>query len=159
MSSSCFFEIRTAELKDAEVIHEITVEAFQKYCAMAEIADIEALHETVEDVRMDIEEKIVIVAYMNGVAVGSLRLGVENETAYLSRFGVRAAYRNNGIGKALANAADMAARRMGVRRIRLHTASRVSEIMRFYYSRGFYAESVDSERGYLRAEMVKELKS
>ncbi len=152
-----FFEIRLAKESDARAIHEITMEAFSKYCDMAGIADIEALHETVEDVIRDINEKTVIVAYMNGEAVGSLRLEVRGDTAYLSRFGVSRAYRNNGIGKAVANAADTAARGMGIKSIRLHTASKVAEIMRFYYSRGFYVRSVDSDRGYLRAEMIKEL--
>ncbi len=153
-----FFEIRLARPSDAGAIHEITSEAFRKYCNMAGIPDIEALHETVEDVCRDIIEKTVIVAYMDGEAVGSLRLAVdkENKTAYLSRFGVSRTYRNNGIGKALANAADIEVRRMGIKEVRLHTASRVAEIMRFYYSRGFYVRAIDTDRGYLRAEMVKE---
>ncbi len=158
MNEHGFFEIRLATREDARAIQEITREAFGKYCAMAEISDIEALHETVEDVRRDIDRKTVIVAYMDGIVVGSLRLDIdiETKTAYLSRFGVSRTYRNNGIGKAIANAADIAVRRMGVREVRLHTASKVAEIMRFYYSRGFYVRSIDTDRGYLRAEMVKE---
>lgn len=157
MTKNCMFEIRLASPSDAEAIHSITAEAFRRYCEMAGISDIEALHETVEDVKKDIAEKTVIVAYMDGEAVGSLRLRAEGETAYLSRFGVSAKRRGNGVGKALANAADTLARRMGAKTITLHTASRVGEIVRFYYSRGFYIRSVSDERGYLRAEMVKEL--
>lgn len=152
------FQIRGATEADAEAILEITRDAFGKYCKMAGIADIEALHESLDDVKRDIAEKTVLVAYLDNIVVGSLRLTFDKEskTAYLSRFGVSREYRNNGIGKALVNVADMNARRRGMKRMRLHTASKLAEIVRFYYSRGFYIESVSGERGYLRASMVKE---
>ena len=152
------FQIRGATEADAQAILDITRDAFGKYCKMAGIADIEALHETIEDVKRDIAEKTVLVAYLDNIVVGSLRLTFDDEakTAYLSRFGVSREYRNNGIGKALVNVADMNARRRGIKRMRLHTASKLAEIVRFYYSRGFYIESVSNERGYLRAEMVKD---
>ena len=152
------FQIRGATEADAQAILEITRDAFGKYCKMAGIADIEALHEGLEDVKRDIAEKTVLVAYLDNIVVGSLRLTFDGEakTAYLSRFGVSREYRNNGIGKALVNVADMNARRRGMKRMRLHTASKLAEIVRFYYSRGFYIESVSGERGYLRAEMVKD---
>lgn len=152
------FQIRGATEADAQAILEITRDAFGKYCKMAGIDDIEALHESIEDVKRDIAEKTVLVAYLDNVVVGSLRLTFNEvaKTAYLSRFGVSREYRNNGIGKALVNVADMNARRRGMRRMRLHTASKLAEIVRFYYSRGFYIESVSGDRGYLRAEMVKD---
>ena len=152
------FQIRFATEADAEAIHSITCEAFRKYCEMAGIPDIEALHETVDDVRRDITEKTVVVAYLDSTVVGSLRLTFDEaaKTAYVSRFGVSRTYRNNGIGKALSNVADMIAKSRGMRCARLHTASKLAEIVRFYYSRGYYIESVSDDRGYLRAEMVKD---
>lgn len=152
------FQIRMAAQDDAEAIWSITCEAFRKYCEMAGIPDIEALHETVDDVRRDIEEKTVIVAYLDKTVVGSLRLTFDSDTktAYVSRFGVSREYRNNGIGKALSNVADILSKSRGMERARLHTAAKLTEIVRFYYSRGFYIESVSGERGYLRAEMVKD---
>ncbi len=152
------FQIRMATEADAEAIYSITREAFRKYCEMAGLSDIEALRETVEDVRRDIAEKTVIVAYLDNTVVGSLRMTFDSAalTAYISRFGVSRQYRNNGIGKALSNVADMIARGRGMRQARLHTAAKLAEIVRFYYSRGFYIESVSKDRGYLRAEMVKD---
>ena len=152
------FQIRMATEADAEAIYSITREAFRKYCEMAGLSDIEALHETVEDVRRDIGEKTIIVAYLGDTVVGSLRLTFDDDakTVYVSRFGVSRQYRNNGIGKALSNVADMLAKGRGMKRARLHTAAKLAEIVRFYYSRGYYIESVSGERGYLRAEMVKE---
>lgn len=153
-----FFEVRRAKAEDAAAIAEITKDAFTKYCEMANIADIEALHETQEDVRRDILTKTVLVAYIDENVVGSLRLTFDDKTktAYLSRFGVSGAYRNNGIGKSLVNMADITAVRRGMKHMRLHTASKVAEIMRFYYSRGFYVEDVSRSAGYIRVSMIKD---
>lgn len=158
MNRNNFFEVRRAKQEDAEAIWEITRDAFTKYCEMAGISDIEALHETVEDVRRDILTKTVLVAYIDDSVVGSLRLSFDDgtKTAYLSRFGVSGDYRNNGIGKSLLNMADMTAVRRGMKHMRLHTASKVCEIMRFYYSRGFYVETACETGEYIRASMVKD---
>lgn len=154
------FEVRRAKREDAQAIWEITCDAFSKYCEMVGISDIEALHESVEDVERDILTKTVLVAYIDNCVVGSLRLSFDDnsKTAYLSRFGVSRQYRNNGIGKSLVNMADITAMRRGMRYMRLHTASKVSEIMRFYYSRGFYVDSLSAAGEYIRVGMVKEYK-
>lgn len=153
-----FFEVRRAKPEDAGAILEITKDAFTKYCEMAKIDDIQALHETEDDVRMDILTKTVLVAYIDENVVGSLRLSFDDKTktAYLSRFGVSGVYRNNGIGKSLVNMADIMAVRRGMKHMRLHTASKVAEIMRFYYSRGFYVEAASNTSGYIRVSMVKD---
>lgn len=155
------FEVRRARNEDAEAILEITRDAFTKYCRMVGISDIEALHETVEDVRRDIMMKTVLVAYIDGMVVGSLRLSFDEteKTAYLSRFGVRREFRNNGIGKSLVNMADIIAVRSGMKHMRLHTASKVSDIVRFYYSRGFYVESAVNNGEYIRVSMIKDYKN
>ena len=38
----------------------------------------------------------------------------------------------------------------------LHTCSKVTALIRFYYGRGFYISDVDYSRGYPRAELIKE---
>ena len=146
------FEVRRARQEDAEAILEITRDAFTNYCKMVGIDDIEALHETVEDVKRDILNKTVLVAYIDESVVGSLRLSFDDEAkaAYLSRFGVRREYRNNGIGKSLVNMADIFAIRRGMKHMRLHTASKLTDIVRFYYSRGFYVESASNTGEYIR---------
>ncbi len=150
--------MRRAKRDDAAAISEITHEAFEKYCQMAGLRDIQALHETEEDVRRDIETKTVLVAYIDNIVVGSLRLDFdyETKTAYLSRFGVSGEYRNNGIGKSLIKMADITALNRGMKHITLHTASKVCEIMRFYYSRGYYVKSAEDTGEYIRICMVKD---
>ena len=44
----------------------------------------------------------------------------------------------------------------GVKRLELHTAAKYFDLVRFYYGRKFYIESISEDRGYKRALMVKE---
>jgi hypothetical protein len=44
-----------------------------------------------------------------------------------------------------------------VREIHLHSASRMTRLVRFYYGQGFYIRSVSEERGYLRALFIYEM--
>ncbi len=153
-----YFEVRRASEHDAEAIRQITAEAFEKYCEMAGLETIAALNETIEDIHRDIQEKIVLVAYIDNEVVGSVRVSIDEETkeAYLSRFGVSTKYQNLGIGKALMNMVDITMRHNKVKRICLHTASKVFSLVRFYYGRGFYIDSTGKERGYVRALLVKD---
>ena len=152
------FEVRHATEKDIPDIIRITREAFLKYCELSKVSqNIEALNETVEDIKRDIETKEVYVAFIDDVPVGSVRVEIfEDNHAYLSRFGVREDYQNNGIGKILMNVVDTSMRQKGVKQIELHTASSFCSLVRFYYGRGFYIEEVKTDRGYLRAKLVKQ---
>jgi len=61
-----------------------------------------------------------------------------------------------GVGKAMMSLVDKLLISKGVKRVRLHTASKYAELMRFYYGRGFYVDSTSRERGYIRALLVKD---
>jgi len=156
--ASWSFEVRKATMDDIEEIRQITKEAFEKYVELAGLTDkIEALQETYEDVKRDIETKEVFVAYIDGIPVGSARVEIRDDhTAYLSRFGVRLHYQNHGVGKAIMNVIDMAMKELGVKKLYLHTASKVFSLVRFYYGRGFYIDSTTKDRGYIRALLCKE---
>ena len=107
----------------------------------------EALNETYDDIRKDLEEKYVFVAFINGEPVGSVRIKInEDGTAYLSRFGVRSNNQNNGIGKTLMNVVDKVMQEHQVKQLRLHTAASYIPLVRFYYGRGFYIDSTEKDR-------------
>lgn len=159
MQNNYQFQIRPATYDDIPEIIKITREAFIKYGELAECDcnKLEALRETEEDVRRDIDSKIVLVAVQDGVTLGSVRVEVlEDNTAYLSRFGVLPNNQNNGIGKNIINLVDRIMKTRGIKQISLHTGSKITSLIRFYYGRGFYIKSTDTERGYLRALLVKE---
>ncbi len=152
------FEVRRANLSDVDSIAEITADAFQKYIKLAGIKDTPALHETKEQIIKDIETKMVYVAYIRNQVVGSVRIELLDEnTAYLSRFGVSMKYQNLGIGKSMMNAIDMDLAEMNIKEIILHTASRASSLVRFYYNRGFYVDEVSKDKGYIRLLMKKDV--
>ncbi|HIV85189.1 MAG TPA: GNAT family N-acetyltransferase [Candidatus Monoglobus merdigallinarum] len=152
------FEVKRAVVDDIPAIIKITKDAFLKYCEMAGLNyDIEALNETYDDVKRDIEEKEVYVVFIDDEPVGAVRVELlGNHEAYLSRFAVKSSERNNGIGKILMSVVDKAMRDAGVKYLRLHTGSHVTPLIRFYYGRGFYISSVENSRGYPRAELVKD---
>lgn len=155
------FVVRKAEKADIPKIHEITETVFKIYAENAGVkGTISALQETYEDIEKDIETKEVFVALLNEEVVGSVRVEVKpDKTAYLSRFGVKLEYQNNGVGKVLINAVDNAMLDLGVTNIYLHTASRMLSLVRFYYGRGFYIESTTKDRGYIRALLCKDYKT
>ncbi len=150
------FEVRLATVEDAESILEITREAFLIYKEMAGADNLDALGESYDDVVRDINEKLVLIAMSDGEPVGCVRVEVKNDkTAWLTRFAVKVTCQNNGIGKSIMNHVDKVMKREGVKSISLYTASKVASLIRFYYGRGFYVESTDDSRGYIRAKLTK----
>lgn len=152
------FVVRMAKEEDIPQIKDVAKEAFSLYTEGAGItAMVGTLEETYEDIKRDIEAKLVFVALQEDKIIGSVRVEVmPDNTAYLSRFGVCGAYQNNGVGKILINAVDNSMKRLGVTNLYLHTASRMLSLVRFYYGRGFYIESTTKDRGYIRALLCKE---
>ena len=150
-------KVRMAKPEDAESILKITKVAFAKYVDLAGIKDTAALHEDVETIKEDIKTKLVYVAHINDTVVGSVRIKLlDNDTAYLSRFGVSNEYQNLGIGKTLIDAVDCEMKEKNIKFLELHTASKAFSLVHFYYKRGFYIDSTSKDMGYIRAKMVKE---
>ncbi len=150
-------EIRLATYDDIPDILNITREAFIKYKKMSGVEKLQALEESYSDVKNDIDTKVVLIALSDGVPVGSVRVEVfDDHTAYLSRFGVKVTSQNNGIGKSIMNLVDRIMVKKGVKQISLHTGAKITSLIRFYYGRGFYIDSTDKSRGYIRALLVKD---
>lgn len=152
------FIIRKANLDDAPDIQNILHEAFKKYMQDTGLTGtMDALEESLEAIKEDIENMEVFIAIIDDIPVGTIRISfLSDNTAYISRFGVRLDYHNIGIGKALMNLADKVIKAEGVKRVSLHTASKYKDLIRFYYGRNFYVESTSNDKGYIRALLVKE---
>lgn len=152
------FVIRKAMEKDVSVIQKITKESFEVYVQNAGIpGTTAALEESFEDIINDINTKECFVAEYNNIIVGSVRIEVrEDKTAYLSRFSVASEYQSNGVGGKLISAVDEAMKNLEVKKLYLHTASKLPYLVKFYYSRGFYIDSTSKDKGYVRALFCKE---
>ena len=95
--------VRPAVEADAEVINEVTHNAFTKYQQDLGRSDkVSALKETADDVRRDIAHKHVLVGMLDGRVIGSVRYeilpGQDAPVAYLSRFGVLTEFQGSGLG-------------------------------------------------------------
>ena len=154
------FIIRKAVVEDAPAIKEIMQESFKKYMEDTGLTGLmDALQESYKDIVSDIKNNEVYIALIDNIAVGSVRVELlPDNTAYLTRFGVKLCYHNIGIGKSLMNLVDKLLTARGIKSVSLHTAAKYGDLVRFYYGRGFYIDSTTKDRGYVRALMVKEYK-
>lgn len=150
------FIIRRATAEDAPSVFSIIQKAFNEYSNITGQTNLEALSETVETIQKEIQTKAVYIAIINNNIVGTVRLSVKGEVAYLSRFAVDSNNQNAGIGKHLMNAVDTYLKEIGVKKVTLHTSSKHDVLMRFYYGIGFFVEAIETDKGYLRARMIKE---
>lgn len=150
--------VRMAVQEDIPQIQSVSKEAFAMYAEGAGITSIVGeLNESNEYLKEEIQNKLVFVALDEETIVGCVRVEVnDDQTAYLSRFGVKREYQNKGIGQILMNEVDIMMLKLGIYRLYLHTASRMLSLVRFYYGRGFYIESTTNDRGYIRALLCKE---
>lgn len=153
--------VRKAVEGDIPQIQQVSKEAFSMYAEGAGItAIVGELNESCEDLKLELQNKLVFVAELEGLIVGCVRVEVkEDGTAYLSRFGVKGEFQSQGIGQLLMNAVDEAMEELLVTNLYLHTASRMLSLVRFYYGRGFYIESTSKNRGYIRALLCKEYRT
>lgn len=150
------YTVRKAKAGDAVAIIDILQEAFTKYMEDTGVTgSMEALDETIEETIAAIESSEVFIAYVNEVPVGTIRFEIEGSTAHISRFGVRLDYHNIGIGKSLMNLVDAEISELCLKKAYLYSASAYTDLVRFYYGRGFYVESTTTDRGYVRAKLVK----
>ncbi|MBU3180985.1 GNAT family N-acetyltransferase [Clostridium psychrophilum] len=156
-----FFEVRRAAKKDIEAIRILAKTSFNTYAKNAGITEmVVPFEETYDDVLKAIENTNVYVALFNEEIIGSVRIEIKNDnTAYLTRFGVSQEHQNNGIGKILMNSVDELMEESGVTKLYLHTSSRMFSLIRFYYGRCFYIKSTNNDRGYIRALLCKEYES
>lgn len=151
--------IKKAEEHEIPIVHEITQDAFKEYAKNLGLPSaVSALDETYEDIEKDMNDKTIFIAYYKGEAMGSIRYEMATDNiAYITRFGVKTEAQNCGIGRALIDAVEQAAKKSGAHMITLHTASKMMSLIRFYYSMGFYIHSTTTDRGYIRALLCKEL--
>ncbi|HEY8390754.1 MAG TPA: GNAT family N-acetyltransferase [Clostridia bacterium] len=154
-------EIKKAQIDDAEWILNLTHKAFLVYQQALNPASnyiSPALLETLDDVKNDITNNHVYVAYLDGHPVGSIRFkALSDKLAYIYRFGVDPELNNNGVGSELINKVIDECTKTGYKAIALHTNSKYYKLAKYYYGREFYVHSTDFSKGYIRALFIKDL--
>ena len=155
------FIIQKAKPEQAEEIACVTREAFKIYQdalhSQKEVR-LAALFETAADVLADMQKNTVLAAVENGRVIGAIRIeGLSKELAYIYRFAVDPAETSGGVGSRLLAAAVKLCENKGFSAIALHTNSKYYKLARYYYGKGFYVQSTNLEKGYIRALFVKDL--
>ena len=151
-------EIREADLSDVEIVYDLTKQAFQNYLDPAFSSHVPALKEKKDQVREDIRNKEVLLAYLAGQPVGTVRFyPVKNKIYHLSRLGVIDKFQGKNIGKELIEEVERQALEKGGKGIVLYSAYRNKELLQFYQSMGYQIIEVTDDDDYRRAKLKKEL--
>ena len=153
---SDLLKIRKAVESDAPIISRITKKAFEEYAKLLpELPD--ALTETEDDIENDIVNKMVFVAELNRNIIGTVRLTPDGEKMYLSRFAVKPDQQGSGIGKHILEYCDIMAKISGAKEIYLHTSTDAENLMTLYNNCGYELNSINTDKGYNRATLIKKL--
>lgn len=129
-------DIRIAEIKDAPVIHDLMMRAFDEYRKLT--ASSTALDETVETVTADMNggEKAMI-CYMDGLPCAAVRFELKEDALYFFRFSVVPEYQRRGIAKAMHAAMIDYALSLGLHKMQCKVRMNIEKNMRFYLSLGY----------------------
>lgn len=141
---------RTATTDDAREILTLTHTAFMRY-AQAIGQSVRGTTETLDDVIYDIENKTVLLAISEGTIVGAIRCEQLDHIVYASRFCSLPNTKEENVGYRLM---DRVKEEFPVDAICLHTCTRLTKLVMFYYRCGYYVHSVSHQRGYPRGLFV-----
>ena len=119
------------------------------------------MEETEADILRDLHEKQIFVGMASGIKmVGCVRMEMlPSGIAYLSRLAVLTQWQQYGLGKLLVNTVEQEAIRLGAGAVALHTAKKITRLVRFYQRLGYTVRATGNARGYARVLFAKELQN
>jgi GNAT superfamily N-acetyltransferase len=129
-------DVRLATLDEARAVHQITPDAFE---SSREILNPPpgALSETLEEIQALIEKQSVVIALINGQAVGACRMPIYEDHVYCGRLAVTPLMQGKGVGTAILRFLEEEARRRKLPEVRLATREVLTSNMLFYQRLGF----------------------
>ncbi len=99
-------KIRHAKQEDIPGILEIQKKAFVVQAEKYDAYDIPPMIETASQVKLDSDKLVVLVAELNGILVGSIRIAFGSDDAEIKRLSVSDEFQKQGIGSRLMKAAE-----------------------------------------------------
>jgi GNAT superfamily N-acetyltransferase len=144
-------EVTQATPADAEVIREVTREAYAKWVRVIgrEPKPMTADYETaVRSHRFDL-------LLSEGVVAGLIETVDEQTQLLIENVAVRTCFQGQGFGRALLAHADQIARGLGRPRIRLYTHEKFAENIRLYLRRGYTIDRCEDVRDAVAVHMSK----
>ena len=146
-------KVRRATEEDAKEILNLILSAFSRYSNEVGIK-VAALTESEDDIIQDIKNKNVFVAVADNKVVGSVRYEIIKNIAYISRFCSATDTKLINIGKSLIDYVKEECYVSGINAICLHTSTKLSGLVNFYYKCGFFVFDVNRSHGYPRGLFV-----
>ncbi len=141
---------RKATQEDAKDLITLTHTAFLRY--EREVGQrVKGVSETFDDILYDIENKYVLLAIDDNELIGAIRLEHIENIVYISRLCASENNKNINVGAMLL---DKAKDLVSADALCLHTSTKISSLVMFYYKCGFYIESIKHDRGYPRGLFV-----
>jgi ribosomal protein S18 acetylase RimI-like enzyme len=139
--------IRLAGPDQAGEVLQIMSRSFEEYRERLE-PPTGALTETVDDVRTAMTQGGVLLADVDGEAVGTARYQIRGKYLYAERVGVLPDYRRCGVGRALMQALEDRARALTLLEVRLGVRASLPSNLRFYENLGYHViESAPHPKG------------
>src|SRR5208283_5013594 len=138
-------EYRLLGLEQAGEVLTVQRAAFVAEARVHGTTEIPPLVETLDEVRRELAETIMIGAFLAGRLIGAIRLTLEGPIGWISRVAVAPDQQGKGIGSGLLDAAEEAAP-PHVRRFQLAAGRKSSANVTMYERRGYreFSRRVDS---------------
>jgi ribosomal protein S18 acetylase RimI-like enzyme len=127
-------EILQATVYNAEEILMIQKLAYQSEAALYGNYDIPPLKQTVEELRDQFKDHVILKAVLDGRTIGTVRAYAENGTCFIGRLAVHPEFQNQGAGTALMKAVEG---RFSPERFELFTGSRSVKNIHLYEKLGY----------------------
>jgi predicted N-acetyltransferase YhbS len=142
-------KIRGAIESDLPEILKIQAEAFGEYQGTYETSA--WTKETLENVRLDSREKVVLVAELDGAVVGSVRYWIAGGVCVIRLLSVRPTHQGHGIGKALLREIERLA--VDAHKFYVCTMLRASRNIAMFLNLGYRPESLLPDQ-YHHADLI-----
>ena len=127
--------IERATLEDAAEILALQHQAYQSEAALYNDPTIAPLTETLEALRADFGDHIVLKATIDGTIIGSVRAQLRLDTCYVGRLLVHPDWQNRGIGTQLMRAVEEAC--SAATRLELFTGHKSDRNLYLYRKLGY----------------------
>jgi N-acetylglutamate synthase-like GNAT family acetyltransferase len=96
-----YMNIRSARETDLEKILSLQKIAYRQEAEIYDDYDIPPLKQSLDELKNEFDNKIILVAEINNEIIGSVRAEENNKTCFIGRLIVLPAYQNKGIGTRL----------------------------------------------------------
>lgn len=128
------YQITQAELKDAEEILLVQKSAYRSEAELYNDYDIPPLKQTVDELKEQFKDYIILKAVFNGKIIGTIRAYENSGSCYIERLAVLSDMQNHGIGSALLKEIEG---RFHPKRYELFTGSKSDKNIYFYKKSGY----------------------